>query len=102
MSVKTKVLFGCIHNSARSQVAEALLNELARDRLKAMSAGIEPGVLNPGWVEVMKEIGIDISANQTKMVTLPPVKGQFLGDRGNRRFLLRGCAFSEKASERGL
>ncbi len=49
-------------------MADALLNELAGDRFEAMSAGIEPGVLNPLAVEVMKEVGIDISANQTKMV----------------------------------
>lgn len=68
MSVKTKVLFVCVHNSARSQMAEALLNNMAGDRFEAMSAGIDPGVLNPLAIEVMKEIGIDISGNQTKMV----------------------------------
>ncbi len=68
MGVKTKVLFVCVHNSARSQMAEALLNSMAGDRFEAMSAGIDPGVLNPLAIEVMKEIGIDISGNQTKMV----------------------------------
>ena len=49
-------------------MAEALLNSMAGDRFEAMSAGIDPGVLNPLAIEVMKEIGIDISGNQTKMV----------------------------------
>ena len=65
---REKVLFVCIHNSARSQMAEAYLNHLAGDRFEAESAGIEPGTLNPVAVEVMKEDGIDISANMTKDV----------------------------------
>jgi arsenate reductase len=63
---KKRVLFVCVHNSARSQIAEAFLNALAGDRFEAMSAGLEPGTLNPRVVEVMKEIGIDISRNQVK------------------------------------
>jgi len=47
-------------------MAEAFLKTLAGDRFEAMSAGLEPGVLNPLAVEVMKEIGIDISQNRTK------------------------------------
>lgn len=65
---KTRVLFVCVHNSARSQMAEAFLNTLAGDRFEARSAGIEPGTLLPEAVAVMKEAGIDISANQTKSV----------------------------------
>jgi Protein-tyrosine-phosphatase len=65
---KDKVLFVCMHNSARSQMAEALLKKIAGDRFEAESAGFEPGVINPLAVEVMKEIGIDISGNQTKSV----------------------------------
>ena len=65
---KTKVLFVCVHNSARSQMAEALLNHLAGDRFIAQSAGLEPGTLNPLAVEVMREIGLDISQNKTKDV----------------------------------
>ena len=63
---KDKVLFVCVHNSARSQMAEALLKKMAGDRFDVESAGLEPGKLNPLAVEVMKEIGIDISGNQTK------------------------------------
>ena len=62
---KTKVLFICVHNSARSQMAEAFLNQLASDEFTAESAGFEPGTLNPLVVKVMKEIGIDISGKQT-------------------------------------
>lgn len=64
--IKDKVLFVCIHNSARSQMAEALLKKMAGDRFEVESAGLEPGRLNPLAVEVMKEIGIDISGNQAK------------------------------------
>jgi arsenate reductase (thioredoxin) len=63
---KDKVLFVCVHNSARSQMAEALLTKMAWDRFEVESAGLEPGKLNPLAVEVMKEIDIDISQNKTK------------------------------------
>ena len=63
---KKRVLFVCVHNSARSQMAEAFLNSLTGDRFEVMSAGLEPGKLNPLAVEVMKEVGIDISQNRTK------------------------------------
>ena len=63
---KTKVLFVCVHNSARSQMAEGLLNHIAGDRFVAESAGLEPGEINPLAVEVMREIGIDISHNKSK------------------------------------
>jgi arsenate reductase len=62
---KKKVLFVCVHNSARSQMAEALLNNLYGERFEAESAGLTPGKLNPIAVKVMKEKGIDISHNQT-------------------------------------
>ncbi len=64
--MKKRVLFVCIHNSGRSQMAEAFLQLLAGDRFEAESAGLEPASLNPLVVEVMKEIGIDISGNRTK------------------------------------
>jgi len=63
-----KVLFICIHNSARSQMAEAFLNNLAPDKFEAESAGLEPGSLNPMVVEAMKQAGIDISKNKTNSV----------------------------------
>jgi arsenate reductase len=66
---KIKVLFVCIHNSARSQMAEAFLNHLGGKRFQAESAGLEAGTLNPRVVSAMAELGIDISANKTKNVT---------------------------------
>jgi arsenate reductase len=66
--MKTRVLFVCIHNSARSQMAEAFLNQICADTFEAHSAGLEPGRLNPIVVEAMREIGMDISGNQTKAV----------------------------------
>ncbi|RJP29073.1 MAG: arsenate reductase ArsC [Candidatus Omnitrophota bacterium] len=65
---KKKVLFVCIHNSARSQMAEAFLKKYAGDRFEVESAGLEPGKLNPVVVEAMKDAGIDISQNKTKSV----------------------------------
>lgn len=65
---KAKVLFMCIHNSARSQMAEAYLNKLAGDKFEAESAGLEAGTLNHLVIEAMKEDGIDISHNKTKEV----------------------------------
>lgn len=62
------ILFVCIHNSARSQMAEAFLNESGGGKFKAESAGIEKGKLNPSVVTAMKEVGIDISNNKTKGV----------------------------------
>ena len=65
---KTRVLFVCVHNSARSQMAEAFLNANAGESFESESAGIEPGKLNPIVVDAMKEVGIDISGNRTKDV----------------------------------
>lgn len=66
--VKQKVLFVCIHNSARSQMAEALLRKLAGDRFEVTSAGLEPGKLNAMVVEVLKEEGLDITGKQPQSV----------------------------------
>jgi len=66
--MKKRVLFICIHNSARSQMAEAFLNQICGNEFEAHSAGLEPGKLNPTVVEVMRETGIDISRNVTKGV----------------------------------
>lgn len=77
--MKIKVLFICIHNSARSQMAEALLDDLAGDRFEAHSAGLEPGSLNPLAVEVMREIGLDISGQETKSVFDVFRKGDLFG-----------------------
>lgn len=63
---KTKILFICIHNTARSQMAEAFLKKYGEDYFESESAGLEPGKLNFVVVEAMKEVGIDISQNKTK------------------------------------
>ena len=68
MTSKIPVLFICIHNSARSQMAEAFLKQLGGDRYEAFSAGLEPGKLNPLAITVMSEAGIDISKNEVKDV----------------------------------
>lgn len=66
--MKRRVLFICVHNSARSQMAAALLNKICGEFFEAQSAGLEPGTLNPLAVEVLQEIGIDISQNKTQAV----------------------------------
>jgi arsenate reductase len=63
---KKRILFLCTHNSARSQMAEGLLRHLAGDRYEAMSAGTEATHVRPLAVRAMKEIGIDISGQESK------------------------------------
>ncbi len=65
---KKTVLFLCTHNSCRSQMAEGLLNTLYGDTYQAFSAGIEKTSVNPYAVEVMKEIGIDLSKHYSKSI----------------------------------
>ena len=65
---KRQVLFVCIHNSARSQMAEAFLEKYGGDIYEAESAGLEPGKMNPNVVAVMQEIGIDLSKKGTQGV----------------------------------
>ena len=69
------ILFVCVHNSGRSQMAEALFNQLARRKAQALSAGTQPaGNVNPVVVEAMKEVGIDISGNKPKALTMDIVE----------------------------
>ena len=65
---KHRVLFVCIHNSARSQMAEELLRKLAGERFEAESAGLEPGSINPLVAEVMREVGCDLTGKKTQSV----------------------------------
>lgn len=65
---KIKVLIVCVHNSARSQMAEELILKLGGDRFLVESAGIEPGTLNPLAVDAMSDIGYDISKKETNSV----------------------------------
>ena len=66
MSEKSRVLFLCTHNSARSQMAEGLLRHLAGDRFEAMSAGTEATHVRPLAIRAMEEVGIDISGQESK------------------------------------
>ena len=63
-----KVLFLCTHNSCRSQMAEGLLKNMAGDKFEVYSAGVDPTSVHPLAKKVMKEIGIDISGQQSKSV----------------------------------
>jgi arsenate reductase len=65
-----EVLFVCVHNAGRSQMAAALLDRHARGRVRVRSAGSEPAdAINPAVVEAMSEIGIDLSAEVPKRLT---------------------------------
>lgn len=66
--MKERVLFLCTHNSSRSQMAEGLLRNLYGDRYEVFSAGTESAGVNPNSIEVMKEVGIDISNHYSKNV----------------------------------
>ena len=73
--IKTKVLFLCTGNSCRTQMAEAMLRQIAGDRFEITSAGADPTTIDPDAIEAMREIGIDISRQETKVVD------PFLGSR---------------------
>lgn len=87
--MKRNVLFICVHNSARSQMAAALLNKRCGECFEAESAGLEPGTLNPLAVEVLRESGIDISKNKTQAVFDVFTSGQLFA------YVITVCAESE-------
>jgi arsenate reductase len=89
--MKKKVLFICVHNSARSQMAAALLNKRCSDFFDAESAGLEPGKLNPLAVEALREIEIDISKNKTQAVFDVFISGQLFA------YVVTVCDESEAA-----
>jgi arsenate reductase len=68
MSKQKRVLILCTGNSARSQMAEGLLRAMAGDRFDVASAGVGPSSVRPEAIEVMREIGIDISSHRSKSV----------------------------------
>jgi protein-tyrosine-phosphatase len=69
------VVFVCVHNSGRSQMAEAFFNQMAEGKAIALSAGTQPvDKINPVVVAAMKEVGIDISGNKPKMLTLEMIE----------------------------
>jgi arsenate reductase len=86
---KTKVLFLCTGNSARSQMAEAFLRRAASDHFEVHSAGLEPKGINPFTVRVMEEIGYDLSGQRAKDVT------EYLG-RQHFGYLITVCAHAEE------
>ncbi len=75
MADKPSVLFVCVHNAGRSQMAAAWLTHLAGDRVEVRSAGSDPGnQVNPAAVQAMAEVGIDISAETPKILTIDAVR----------------------------
>jgi len=71
----SRVLFVCVHNSGRSQMAEAFFNKLAEGKAIGLSAGTQPSdKVNPVVVEAMQEIGIDISSNKPKALTMDMIE----------------------------
>jgi arsenate reductase (thioredoxin) len=75
MSEKPTVLFVCVHNAGRSQMAAGYLRDLAGDRVDVLSAGSEPkDQINPVAIEAMAEEGIDIAGNTPKVLTVDAVK----------------------------
>ncbi|MEQ4717665.1 arsenate reductase ArsC [Nonomuraea sp. B19D2] len=75
MSDKPSVLFVCVHNAGRSQLAAGWLAHLAGDRIEVRSAGSAPAdQVNPVAVEAMREVGIDITAEQPKILTVDAVE----------------------------
>ena len=75
MSEKPTVLFVCVHNAGRSQMAAGFLRELAGERVEVLSAGSEPkDRINPVAIEAMAEEGIDIAGNTPKVLTVEAVR----------------------------
>ena len=68
MNEKIRVLFICIHNSGRSQMAETFLKAIGGERFEVESAGFEPRPIDPYVIEVMKEVGYDLSDNTSDSV----------------------------------
>lgn len=86
---RAKVLFLCTHNTARSQMAEALLKKYAADRLDVYSAGFEPTDINPYTRKVMAEVGLDLGGQYSKGVK------EYLG-KINFAYVIIVCDRAEK------
>ena len=71
---RKKVLFLCTGNSARSQMAEALMRHFRGDEFEVFSAGVEPKGVHPKTIEVLREIGIDVSGQKSKHMDDLPTK----------------------------
>ncbi len=84
-----RVLFVCVHNSGRSQMAEAFARVLSRGRVEPLSAGTLPGgALNAVVVEAMRERGVSLDGHEPKVLT------QEMADRADRTYTM-GCAIDE-------
>lgn len=86
---KMKVLFLCTGNSARSQMAEALLRKYASDHFDVYSAGLEPKGINPFTIQAMQEMGLDLSGQRSKHLR------EYLG-KVNFNYLITVCSDAEK------
>jgi arsenate reductase len=87
--LKTKVLFLCTHNSARSQMAEAILRKYGGNRFEVCSAGLEPGGIHPATRLVMEEVGLDLAGQYSKDVL------EYLG-REHFGYLVTVCSRAEE------
>ena len=92
---KKNVLFLCTGNSARSQMAEALLRKYASDRFRVYSAGLDPKGINPLTVEVMDEIGLDIRHQVSNHIKKYMMKQAF-------RYVITVCADADEQCPQAL
>lgn len=93
MSKKSRVIFLCTGNSARSQMAEAFLREYGGDRFEAFSAGLEPKGIHPLTIKVMEEIGISLMGQTSKGV------GEYLG-KVHFPYVFTVCGHAEESCPR--
>ena len=85
------ILFVCVHNSGRSQMAEAFFNQMAKGKAQAYSAGTQPAdKVNPVVVEAMQEVGIDISQNKPRALTFEMVEQ-------SNKMITMGCGAEAEA-----
>ncbi len=89
MTDKTRVLFLCTGNSARSQMAEAFLSQIGNDRFEVHSAGLDPSSINPFTIQVLNEVGIDWSKARAKGLT------EYLG-KVHFGYLITVCSRAEE------
>ena len=87
--MKKKVLLLCTHNSCRSQMAEGIVNHYLGDRFQAYSAGTEATRVNPLAIQVLAELGIDISGHRSKTLD------EFAGERFDYVITLCGSAYEQ-------
>ena len=84
-----KILFVCVHNSGRSQMAEAFFNQLAKSKARAISAGTQPATqINPTVVAAMRELGMEIGNQKPKSLTLEMMESA-------DRVITMGCNVAE-------